>query len=101
MATVRGRLRPPAKIADPFYLSPEWKQLASDTKRQRGYRCDGCDGDFSKRKRQLIADHIIERKDGGAELDPLNIQCLCMACHNKKTAHARLARADGRGGSKV
>jgi 5-methylcytosine-specific restriction protein A len=32
-----------------------------------------------------VADHIIERKNGGAELDSDNLQSLCASCHGKKT----------------
>lgn len=97
---LRGRIKPPVKIVDPFYQSAEWIALASDIKRQRKYRCEACHGDFVRRRDKLIADHIIERKDGGADLDPLNIQCICIYCHNRKTARARREREAG-GGSKV
>jgi 5-methylcytosine-specific restriction endonuclease McrA len=43
----------------------------------------------------VIADHIVERKDGGADLDPNNIELLCHAHHQKKTALARARRARG------
>ncbi len=33
-------------------------------------------------------DHIIDRRDGGAELDPLNLQSLCRSCHARKTRTA-------------
>lgn len=32
-----------------------------------------------------MADHIIPRVDGGADLDPDNLQSLCLPCHNRKT----------------
>ncbi len=89
---IKPMLRSPIKTVDPFYVSQEWRALARDMKRQRGYRCEACGEDFSTRQRRLIADHIIERKDGGADLDPLNIQCLCIGCHNAKTARVRRGR---------
>lgn len=98
--SIGGRLKAPAKLADPFYQSTEWKALTSEIKRQRGYVCDDCGGDFRRRRDKLVGDHIVERKDGGAELDPLNIQCLCIYCHNRKTARSRLQRQTG-GASKV
>lgn len=85
-------LRAPAKLVDPFYRTPEWRALAADVKELRGFVCEGCGGDFSKRRDKLIADHKIERKDGGADLDPVNIQCLCIYCHNRKTGLARKQR---------
>lgn len=89
---MRGRLKPPVKLADPFYLTHDWKVFAVDIKRQRGFKCESCGGDFTHRRNKLIADHIVERKDGGADFDPLNIQCICIYCHNSKTAKARAER---------
>lgn len=39
-----------------------------------------------------VVDHIVERKDGGADLDPRNLQSLCHACHNDKTQQERRRR---------
>ena len=87
------RLPPPAKIADPFYVTREWQAVASAIKRQRGYRCEVCQADMSDKRRFLIADHIVERKDGGSDLDPLNVQCMCISCHNRKTSRAKASRS--------
>jgi 5-methylcytosine-specific restriction protein A len=84
------RLRPAPKTADPFYQSKEWRALVGRLKRQRGAWCQRC-GSTDR----VIADHIVERKDGGAELDPGNIELLCAAHHNKKTAQAKTRRARG------
>ena len=99
MRMVRGRLsrppnriEPPAKAVDPFYRSTDWVLLARAIKAQRGYRCEACDRDCSDNRRALIADHVIERRDGGADLDPLNVRLMCLPCHNAKTAHARSVR---------
>lgn len=80
----------PVKTTDPFYLSAEWRQLVGLVKRQRGYVCEEstCRRDCRATPRALIGDHIVERADGGADLDPLNIRLLCTACHNRKTARA-------------
>lgn len=75
-----------AKFVDPFYQSRPWRQLVGVLKRQRGW-CVVCGSGH-----RLIADHIIERRDGGADLDPANIQFLCRAHHNEKTARARAKR---------
>jgi 5-methylcytosine-specific restriction enzyme A len=77
------------KVADRFYESKEWRALAAQMKRKAGYMCKCGSG------RRLIADHIVERKDGGADLDPGNIEILCGDCHAKKTADARKRRARG------
>lgn len=89
-ATVR---RPP-KWVDPFYEGQAWRAFAREIKRQRGMRCEalGCDRDCTAAPRGLIADHIVERRDGGADFDPLNVRLLCVACHNRKTARAASVR---------
>ncbi|MCB5173666.1 HNH endonuclease [Microvirga sp. SM9] len=84
------RLKAPPKSVDPFYTSPEWRELVARLKRERGAYCRRC-GSTDR----IIADHIIERKDGGADLDPNNIELLCHAHHQKKTAQARARRARG------
>jgi 5-methylcytosine-specific restriction protein A len=101
-----SRLRPAPKKAEPFYQSPEWRDLRSSIIAERGRRCERCgktrEGDGSPVK--LILDHIIERRDGGADLDRRNLQLLCTAeggngvdglggCHARKTARARSVRA--------
>lgn len=83
-------LRQPPKVAESFYQSAEWRALVRSIKRQRGAWCERCgSGD------RVIADHIVERKDGGADLDPSNIELLCHAHHARKTAEARAKRAHG------
>lgn len=84
------RYGPAPKVADPFYLSGEWRALASACKRRAGWRCEECG--VQARGRGLIADHIVEIKDGGARLDPSNVRALCARCHQVKTAKARIVR---------
>ncbi|WP_415867942.1 HNH endonuclease [Burkholderia ubonensis] len=33
-----------------------------------------------------VVDHVVPVKDGGARLDWVNLQSLCVSCHNRKTA---------------
>lgn len=40
----------------------------------------------------VIVDHVVELKDGGAELSPDNSMSLCRSCHNKKTAREKKRR---------
>ena len=89
------RLKAPVKTADPFYESAAWRAFALAIKDQRGWRCEACGKDGRKTPRLMITDHIIERKDGGADFDPLNTQVMCAGCHNAKTAKARAARLTG------
>ncbi len=92
IATVKAGLRPPVKLADPFYESRDWRRFASAIKRHRGYVCEDCGKDCAEYPFTLKADHIIERKDGGADFDPLNIRLRCQACDNAKTARAKAER---------
>jgi 5-methylcytosine-specific restriction protein A len=104
-----SRLAPRPKVAESFYKSDRWRALVSAIKTERGRRCEACgktrEQDGSPVK--LILDHIIERKDGGADYDRSNLQLLCTAeggngrphaggavggCHNRKTARAKAKR---------
>lgn len=85
-----ARLTLPPKVADPFYLSGAWRSLVARLKRERGGWCEIC-GSTDR----VIADHIVERRDGGADLDPANVQLLCFTHHQRKTADARGRRARG------
>ncbi|WP_112515153.1 HNH endonuclease signature motif containing protein [Agrobacterium tumefaciens] len=84
------RLGTPPKKAESFYQSSEWRSLMSLLKRTRGNKCQRCGATGI-----ILGDHIHERKDGGAELDPANVELLCLPCHNTKTAKAKAARAAG------
>jgi 5-methylcytosine-specific restriction protein A len=93
IASLPGRVKALPKVAERFYLSPEWRALLARLKRERGNWCAVC-GAGGKGVR-IIGDHIIERKDGGAELDPANVRLLCLPCHNRKTAAEKAKRAGG------
>jgi 5-methylcytosine-specific restriction protein A len=93
------RLAAPPKVAEPFYQSKGWRQLVARRKLDRDYFAA-----LSRAKsgERLILDHVRERKDGGADLDPANTEWLTMSEHQAKTAKARARRARGEGGgSKV
>ena len=75
------------KVADQFYQSPEWAQA------RREQPCKWCAVCGSRQR--LILDHIVERKDGGADFDPNNLQWLCHPHHNAKTAEAKAKRSRG------
>jgi 5-methylcytosine-specific restriction enzyme A len=83
-------VKAPGKVPDLLYTSAAWRALVRALKAERGNYCVRCGA--GGRGVRIIADHINEVKDGGAELDPANVQMLCMACHGKKTAQARRAR---------
>lgn len=85
-----AKLKAAPKVAELFYQSREWRALVARVKRARGAWCERCGSSD-----RVIADHIVERKDGGADLDETNIELLCAAHHNAKTAEARARRAKG------
>ena len=81
------------KVADPFYLSKEWAALKAARRRDEDYREAKA---RLKPGEWLVLDHIVERRDGGADLDPANTQWLTHSEHQAKTAKARMDRAHGR-----
>lgn len=89
-AALPPRVAPAPKVADRFYSSPEWRALLAEIKLERGRYCERCGS-----KHRVIGDHRVELKDGGAPLDPSNVELMCQACHNRKTAEARARRARG------
>jgi 5-methylcytosine-specific restriction protein A len=89
--------RPPGANAsarrprDDFYHSPAWGELRAATLERAGYLCEiglpGCYGDAS------TADHIKERKDGGADA-LFNLRATCAACHNRRHPEKGRSRDD-------
>lgn len=65
----------------------KWRQ---EVLRRANFACQKCGASGSTNR--LYADHIKERRDGGALLDVSNGQCLCPPCHQKKTAAERARR---------
>ena len=89
LSTVDTRtVRPVPKVSEPFYSSPEWIALRDAERVAAKGICRrlGCG------KRGFIVDHIVEIGDGGAKLDPANVELLCSSHHTSKTAAARAAR---------
>lgn len=67
-----------------------WKKLR-DAYLAKNPLCEHCLADG----RVTIAnevDHIVALRDGGARLDPSNLQSLCIACHRAKTQKEIQAR---------
>lgn len=88
------RVRPAAKQAAAVYQTTEHRQWRAEVIRRAGGMCQSC----GRADGRLFADHVQELRDGGAPLDPGNGRALCGACHTRKTAAARAARARGMGG---
>lgn len=88
---------PPPKTADAELLTPEHKAWRLAVCRRAGWRCEWvehgkrCEASAANGHR-MNADHIVERADGGALLDPNNGQCLCTRHNTLKGLSARAAR---------
>jgi 5-methylcytosine-specific restriction endonuclease McrA len=80
---------PKPKVAEDFYGSAAWKGLRERLRKERGGRCEtpGC-----RSHGRVILHHIVERKDGGAPLDPRNLIFQCDPCHGAVTARNRSLR---------
>ncbi|TPM41555.1 HNH endonuclease [Mesorhizobium sp. B2-3-4] len=96
------------KVADAELQSAEYRQWRNAVYRRAGYRCEAMDNGHRCTKaaptHRMFADHIVERRDGGALLDAANGQCLCGSHHSRKTVAARAARLSFRtrgGGSNL
>jgi hypothetical protein len=98
--SAQSKVRLPAKKAEGFYTSAEWRSLIDAIMRRRGKRCEDADHDPARPRTgiRVFGDHIIERKDGGAPLDPANVMLRCGSCHTRKAAEVRPVRYHGRGG---
>jgi 5-methylcytosine-specific restriction protein A len=90
-----SRVKPPAKQADPYYLSPEhraWRELVI---RRADGRCEWVDDGIvcGRREKRMFANHIVEiRDDPSRRLDPTNGNCLCGRHHTLWTNRQRQAR---------
>ena len=82
--------QPPPKVADPELLTPEHRRWRAEVIRRAGGMCQG--KGCGRTGVRLFADHIVERQDGGARLDPANGQAMCQSCHGKKTVRERAKR---------
>ncbi|MGX7896881.1 hypothetical protein [Tsuneonella sp. HG222] len=95
LSRLPSRVAAMPKVAEPFYTSRTWRALRAERMLDADYfaalrraKADGSNG-------RVILDHKVERKDGGADLDPANTQWLTHAEHQAKTAKAKAARARG------
>ena len=91
--------KPRPKQADAELLTPEHRAWRLAVCRRAGWRCQWideagrrCDASTHRGDR-MIADHVIERSDGGALLDPDNGMCVCPSHHGLKTNVERARRA--------
>jgi 5-methylcytosine-specific restriction protein A len=84
------------KTADPELLTKEHQAWASAVLRLAGRRCQEIEN--GKRctrawpEHRMYADHIVERRDGGALYDVKNGMCRCASHHTRKTIAERARR---------
>jgi hypothetical protein len=91
------RILPPAKAADDVLLTAEHRRFREIVCERAGWRCEWTEaGQRCTRSRangdRMVADHIVERADGGDPFDPDNGQCLCIAHNTRKGIVARMLR---------
>ena len=86
------------KKADPIYGSVEFRAWRTLVVKRAGYRCEAYEHGHRCTKaypqHRVFADHVIEIKDGGAQFDVNNGQCLCGPHHLMKTAQVRRDRTE-------
>jgi len=73
-----------------FYQSRQWRTARATFLREHPV-CVRC----AARGRvvaAVVADHVQPLKRGGARFDVGNLQALCVACHNRKTARETARR---------
>lgn len=84
-----------SKPVDPFYLSSAWRAFSQRIKRARGFVCQRCGVSGADRPFALKVNHIVARKDGGADFDEANAEVLCASCDNRTRAQEHRARGRG------
>ena len=85
------------KVADQFYVSPEWRLFVQGLKVDRfghpsNAHCQDPKCKYPGRGCRVFADHVVEIKDGGARLDPRNIMFRCGSCHTRVTNERKALR---------
>jgi hypothetical protein len=87
--SLTGRSVPwPDKLVKPHYHDPKHQDWSKQVRERAGYICEQC----GRSEFRMFADHIVELEDGGAPFDVSNGQCLCGACHTRKTIGERANR---------
>lgn len=91
-------VRPPGKVMDAIYNTPEFIAWRAQVLERAGRRCEARDRNGhrcgkTQPQHRLYADHVVELRDGGQPFDLSNGQCLCAVHHERKTFLARVARS--------
>src|SRR5262245_34522753 len=87
----------PPKIKAPIYNTPEFQAWRAKVIARAHGRCEARDQNGTRCNNgrpthRVVADHIIELRDGGQAFDVTNGQCLCDSHHQIKTMQARYRR---------
>ena len=96
------RVKAAPKRADAELLTTQHRHFREVVLDRAGWRCEWVEGgQRCTRSRatghRMIADHKVERADGGDPFDPANGQCLCTQHNTLKGIQARVARQRGGG----
>ena len=99
-------VKPEPKQADAELLTVEHRNWRLKVCRRAGWQCQWVEQGkrcqrSAARGDRMIADHIIERADGGALYDEANGQCLCVQHNTLKGARARASRHGVGGGGAI
>jgi 5-methylcytosine-specific restriction enzyme A len=95
VAMASQRLTPRERQIDPYYSSAEHRAWRTTVYRRAGWRCEAmengqrCEASAARGDR-MFADHVIERRDGGA--DQGEGRCYCGSHHTSKTNDERSKR---------
>lgn len=84
--------RPPPKETDPHYGTAAHKQWVADVLKRDGGLCQDPQHVGPREGLRCVADHIIEKRDGGDLLDVRNGLTRCWPCHTRKTNAERAKR---------
>jgi len=63
-----------------LYKTARWKAVRQAARRRDDWQCVQCGA-----RGRVEVDHVVPLRDGGAPFDLSNLQCLCAACHARKT----------------
>lgn len=92
--------KPPPKTADAGLHDARHRRWRETVLERAGFRCEAVEADGTRcqahaPRDRMFADHIVERRDGGAPFEAENGQCLCGKHHTLKTVRQRSKRMAG------
>lgn len=79
--------REPRFGKDPFYNLKAWRDKSHAVRAHYDGECAVCEFRLSE-----MTDHIVSRKQGGADFDWDNLLPMCHTCHNKKRGMEKTAK---------